>query len=266
MQSQEPLTVNVLVLPISQATTETLTDLFFHHALLVFIQVGSKRVLCPVNGELVGHADDLIIFPSGSMVTLENRPVLGHNYRATGVCFPRQMIDAVFPKQVSRREPIGIQHLPAARARFTQVLTTLQATLADSHLPAPIRQHRLLEPLIWLKHHGINLTPDDDNNPLTQVRQLIETDLSHPWRSGEVASHFGMSEATMRRWLMGSGQGFSKILQNTRLEHGLSLLQSTEIPISGVALDCGFKAPAHFSESFKKRFGIKPSEIRKRAG
>ena len=139
----------------------------------------------------------------------------------------------------------------------------MQATLKDTALPDPIRQHRFLEPLIWLKYNDIYLSPQEEERPLSKVRRLIQTDLSHPWRSNEVAEHFSMSEATMRRWLAKSGQGFSKILQNTRLEHGLSLLQSTNISILDIALSCGFKSPSHFSDSFRKRFEITPSEIRK---
>ena len=75
-------------------------------------------------------------------------------------------------------------------------------------------------------------------------------------------AHFAMSEATMRRWLSKSGQGFAKTLLNTRLEHGLSLLQTTDDRISEIALDCGFKTPSHFSDAFRKRFGIKPKDIR----
>ena len=260
---QASATSSVSVLSISQATTATFTDLYFQHTFLFFIQVGSKKVLCPINGELIGHAEDVMIFPPGAIVTMENRPVLGDDYRATGVCFPRHMIEAVFSNQKSRSESTGIQIVQASTGQPFQMLNTIQATLNNTEITEPIRQHRLLEPLIWLKYHGVHLSPHEEENPLSKVRRLIETDLSHPWRSSEVADYFAISEATMRRWLTKSGQGFSKILQNTRLEHGLSLLQSTDIPISEVAFDCGFKAPSHFSDSFKKRFGIKPSEIRK---
>lgn len=255
--------LDVSVLSISQATTATFTDLYFQHTFLFFIQVGSKRVLCPINGELIGHAADVIIFPPGSMVTMENRPVLDADYRATGVCFPHHMIKAVFANSNTNTEPVGIQIVQAGTDQPLQLLNTIQATLNDPRLPEPIRQHRLLEPLIWLKYHGIHLSPHEEEKPLSKVRRLIETDLSHPWRSNEVADHFAISEATMRRWLAKSGQGFSKILQNTRLEYGLSLLQSTDMPISDIALTCGFKTPSHFSDSFRKRFGIRPSEIRK---
>jgi len=255
--SNEP---GVFVLPISQATTATFTDLYFKTTFLFFIKVGSKRVLCPIQGELIGQAGDVIVFPLGSMVTLENRPVLTQRYQATGVSFPQSMVRTVFSKERLRSEPVGIQVIKAEEA--SQILNIIQITLNDTQLPTPLKQHRLLEPLIWLKHHGIYLSPQAEETPLSQVRQLIETDLSHPWRSTEVAEHFAISEATLRRWLAKSGQGFSKILQNTRLEHGLSLLQSTDFPISDIALACGFKAPSHFSDSFKKRFGIQPSAIR----
>ena len=255
-------TLNVSVLSISQATTATFTDLYFQYTFLFFIQVGSKRVLCPTNGELIGHAGDVMIFPPGSMVTMENRPVLGDDYRATGVCFPGHMIETVFSNEQSKSESAGIQIVQASTGQSFQILNTIQTTLNDTEIPEPIRQHRLLEPLIWLKYNGISLSPHEEEKPLSKVRRLIQTNLSHPWRSNEVAGHFAISEATMRRWLAKSGQGFSKILQNTRLEHGLSLLQSTDIPIAEIALNCGFKTPSHFSDSFKKRFGIKPSEIR----
>ncbi|MGD1900601.1 MAG: helix-turn-helix transcriptional regulator [Phormidesmis sp.] len=261
--------LEVSILSISQATAATFADLYFQYTFLVFIQTGSKRVLCPRNGELIGQTGDVMIFPTGSTVTLENRPMIGNDYRATGVCFPHRMIEAVFSKAVFSKEksnpaPDSIQIIQNCSEQSLQILNAIQTTLKDPELPEPIRQHRLLEPLIWLKYSGIYLSSHEEEKMLSKVRRLIQTDLSHPWRSNEVANYFAISEATMRRWLAKSGQGFSKILQNTRLEHGLSLLQSTDIPILEIAISCGFKTPSHFSGSFRKRFGIKPSEIRKR--
>ena len=260
--SQESINIQeISLLPISQATTATFTDLYFQYTSIFFILVGSKRVLCPINGELIGEAQDVLICPPGSSVTLENRPVCDQDYQAMGICFPQSMINTVFTQKPHK--PIGIQIIQNHPEQSQQILNSIQNTLEDPSLPIPIKQHRLLEPLIWLKYHSIQLSPDEDEKPLTKVRELIQTNLSHSWRSNEVAAHLAISEATMRRWLAKSGQGFSKILQNTRLEHGLSLLQSTQTPISEIALNCGFKTPSHFSDSFRKRFGIKPSEIRK---
>jgi AraC-like DNA-binding protein len=71
-----------------------------------------------------------------------------------------------------------------------------------------------------------------------------------------MAEHFAMSEATMRRWLSRTGHGFAKILLHTRLEYGLSLLQTTDAPISQIALDCGLKPHRIFRTPSKKGLGL----------
>lgn len=256
----------VSILTITQATAATFNDLFIRLTFLCFVQSGSKRVICPINGEMVGQEGDLLIFPPGSMVTLENRPLLNANYRAEGVYFAHELIETVFADQRHRGGPTGLQIVKVGPNRPFEILKLIQETLSDQALPTPIRQHRLLEPLIWLRHHGVRLPVQDDERPLSKLRNLIETDPGRPWRAANVADHFAMSEPTFRRWLAKSGYSFSKILRNTRLERGLTLLQTTDIPVSQIALDCGFTTPSHFSDSFRKRFGIKPMAIRSAAG
>lgn len=252
----------VSILPITQATTATFTDLYFRLTFLFFIQTGSKRVVCPHKGELIGEAGDLMVFPAGSMVTMENRPILDESYRADGVSFTSDLVDAVFAGQRPHRVSPGVQVLRADLHRPSEILDLIRDTIDNRALPPPIRQHRFLEPLIWLRCNGIRIPTQAEEQPLGRVRRLIETDLSHPWRIPEVAERFGMSEATLRRWLGKSGGSFSNILLSTRLEKGLALLQTTHVPISHIALECGFKTPSHFSDAFKKRFGIMPKGIR----
>lgn len=252
----------VSVFSISQATSATFTDLYFRLTFFFFIQRGTKRVLTLTNDEMFGEEGDLVILPPGSMITMENRTVLNGNFRALGVCFPHDLIEKVYADLPTPIEARGVQVLRAENYDLSIILKLIQDTLNDDTLPSSIRQHRLLEPLIWLREQGIHLPVQVQDQPISKVRTLIETDLSYAWRSDEVAKHFAMSEATMRRWLSVSGQGFAKILLNTRLEHGLSLLQTTDDRIAHIAMDCGFKTPSHFSDAFRKRFGIKPKDIR----
>lgn len=252
----------VSVFSISQATSATFTDLYFRLTFFFFIQRGTKRVLTLTNDEMFGEEGDLVILPPGSMITMENRTVLNGNFQALGVCFPHDLIEKVYADLPTPIEARGVQVLRAENYDLSIILKLIQDTLNDDTLPSSIRQHRLLEPLIWLREQGIHLPVQVQDQPISKVRTLIETDLSYAWRSDEVAKHFAMSEATMRRWLSVSGQGFAKILLNTRLEHGLSLLQTTDDRIAHIAMDCGFKTPSHFSDAFRKRFGIKPKDIR----
>lgn len=252
----------VSIFTISQATTATFVDLYFRLTFFFFIKRGSKRVFTRGQGEMVGEEGDLMIFPPAFIVTMENRPVMGANYRALGVCFPHDMIDAVYDGLPIPAEARGVQIVRGSIHRPADILALIQGTIENPDLPNSVREHRLLEPLIWLREQGIFLPTNVEDQPLSRVRKLIETDLSRPWMAEEVAAHFAMSEATMRRWLSKTGQGFAKVLLYTRLEHGLSLLQTTDAQISQIALECGFKTPSHFSDAFRKRFGIKPKDIR----
>lgn len=258
--SEDPLDA-VAMYQITQATSATFTDLYLRLTFLFFIESGSKRVITPTQ-DVIGEEGDLLIFPAGSMVTMENRPVLDREYRAIGVAFPEPIVSHVFAPKTAVTEPGHVEILRASRHAPLELLSLLRATLDDPTLPGVIREHRLLEPLVWLRAHGSHLSPSTEEAPLARVRRLIETDLSHPWRAEEVAGALAMSEATMRRWLRRSDQSFAKILMNTRLEHGLNLLQTTDQPISAIALDCGFKTPSHFAEAFRRRFAIAPKQIR----
>lgn len=255
----------VSIFPITQATTATFTELYFRLTFFFFIQRGSKYVFSPKQGEMLGEEGDLMIFPPGSLVTMENRPVMEGDYRALGVCYTHDLINSVFSDLPKTRAAKGVQIVRAAEHSSSEILSLIQDTLDNDALPGTIRDHRLLEPLLWLREQGFYLPTQVEDDPISQVRSLIETDLSHSWMADEVAGHFAMSGATMRRWLSKNGQGFARILLYTRLEHGLSLLQTTDAQVSEIALKCGFKTPSHFSDAFRKRFGIKPKDIRSAA-
>ncbi|MEM1286024.1 MAG: AraC family transcriptional regulator [Pseudomonadota bacterium] len=255
----------VSIYQITQATTATFTELYFRLTFLFFIQRGSKYVLSPTQGEMEGHEGDLMIFPPGSIVTMENRPVMNADYRALGVCFTHDLVDSVFADVPKSDVASGVQIVRAKEHNPSDILSLIQETLDNDSLPETIKQHRLIEPLLWLRGKEFYLPTKVQDDPISQIRSLIETDLSHSWMAGEVAQHFAMSEATMRRWLSKTGQGFAKILLNTRLEYGLTLLQTTDAQVSQIALECGFKTPSHFSDAFRKRFGIKPKDIRSAA-
>ena len=104
----------VSIYQISQATTATFTDLYFRLTFLFFVHSGSKRVLHPTKGELIGEVGDMMIFPAGSIVTMENRPVLNSDYRAVGISFADELVSAVFTGQRTNTPPDSIEIIRAA--------------------------------------------------------------------------------------------------------------------------------------------------------
>ena len=55
------------------------------------------------------------------------------------------------------------------------------------------------------------------------------------------------------KWLMGK-----------RLNHALHLLTNMGKTVSEAAFESGFESPAHFSRSFRQRFGASPVDVKKR--
>ncbi len=252
----------ISVFSISQATTATLVDVYINDTSIFFIQNGSKKIQISREQQIIGDVGDIIILPPDSTITMENRTWSGIDYKAIGMTFPHEIIKDIFSETSNYIEDKTPQLISPSREDGEFIVKTIQQIQHVKDVPEAIVQHRLIEPLIWLKSLGVKLSTPRDITAIAQVRSLIETDLERTWRSEDVAQYFAMSEATMRRWLAKSNISFSKLLKNARLEKGLSLLQTTETSISEIAYICGFSTPSHFSESFKDRFNVSPRAIR----
>ncbi len=61
-----------------------------------------------------------------------------------------------------------------------------------------------------------------------------------------------------------TGQTISEFIESVRLKQAMYLLSYPTLSVSDIAYDTGFKSPALFSRSFKKHFGITPSEFSRR--
>lgn len=247
---------------ITQATSQIFRDLYVYNTMLILVEAGSKCVRLEEDNELDIGVGELLIFPSSTFITIENRITSGSDYRALCVSYPDEMIEAAFGPPQSKPSgnaaiTIGKCPLPLANA-----ISTLETVSESEAIPTDILQHRLMEPLIWLKSMGVELSAPDEKSLDCRLRDLIASEPSRKWRSQEVAATLGCSEATLRRRLSECSTTFSEILTSVRLEHGLTLLQTTSTPISQIALDCGYSTPSHFSDAFKGRFNIQPKLIR----
>ncbi|MDR6145857.1 AraC-like DNA-binding protein [Sphingomonas sp. SORGH_AS870] len=254
----------VVAVTIGQATAMPMDDVFISRAFVCLVQSGEKQIHHPAFGSILARPGDVVAFPAGALVTMENRPTRDKHYRAEGLFYPPELIALVFGDAAARSQGGGVPQVLAGDPEAAAVFDHLADTLSNDTLPAAIRRHRAIEPLVWLHDKGVHL-PYASDGPLQRLRALIDADLAHPWRAAEVATALAMSEATFRRWLGHAGLRFSVVLRNARLERGLLMLQTSADPVSRIALECGFLTPSHFTEAFRGRFGHPPRAIRNRA-
>jgi signal transduction histidine kinase/AraC-like DNA-binding protein/CheY-like chemotaxis protein len=99
-----------------------------------------------------------------------------------------------------------------------------------------------------------------------RVRRVI---LEHLYEDNELsveqlAREVAMSRSQLYRRLKDeAGVSPSDLLRLVRLEEAAKLLRAGESNVSEVAFAVGFNSLAHFSRSFRARFGVSPSELRR---
>jgi AraC-like DNA-binding protein len=96
-----------------------------------------------------------------------------------------------------------------------------------------------------------------------RVAQLVSLEPAREWEAAEVCRRLAIGESTLRRRLQEEGTGFREVMEETRLVAGLALLQETFWPVGQVALAVGYRSQSRFSERFKLRFGLTPSELKR---
>ncbi len=59
---------------------------------------------------------------------------------------------------------------------------------------------------------------------------------------------------------------FTDYLNNLRIQHAIKFMKEKSIPVSEIALKCGFSDPFYFSKVFKRITGKTPTEFKKTSG
>ncbi|QQP93467.1 helix-turn-helix transcriptional regulator (plasmid) [Skermanella sp. TT6] len=219
--------------------------------------------------------DGTAVAPAGWFVALRagERPNIANlpdpatgRYRAVALTFDRETLAVpALPCPASRRVPPGYAVLPDDPA-LAESFVHAVAGLASPVLSGELARHRLAEVLLALAERGVGWSPADAEGPIQRVRLMISARPQLPWSAADAARLLGISEATLRRRLAAEGTCFREILAESRLSHGLGLLQTTRAGIAEVALACGYDSPSRFSGRFRERFGMPPSEVRGREG
>ena len=94
---------------------------------------------------------------------------------------------------------------------------------------------------------------------LSQVIQMMESNIEDPMSPADLAEEVGMStrqlERLFRRYLNRSPKRYYMEL---RLQKARNLLMQTDMSVINVALACGFASPSHFSKCYRAHYNTTP--------
>lgn len=164
---------------------------------------------------------------------------------------------------------LSLNNLPAL-SRFNEVgriIKCIYTELSEKEVAFQARvNHQIDELLIQITRKMTQQTHSTRDFPktFTELEVLLRRDLAHQWTVEEMAGLVGMG-TTLFTEKVKSYSGFSPInyLINIRISEAIKLLKRADITVTNIALDTGFYSSQHFSTTFKKLTGYRPSEFRK---
>lgn len=238
-----------------------------HQPSIVLVLKGTKRIAFSSRSERF-DVGDLALLPAGSELLMENIPCSRQQeYLALCLGFAPATVERFLASYGSHldwseqrdvlmaKAPQSFTHIIKQRVNWcmegdqdNQILNDLQ----QQEILSVCGYHNLLGLLLQLKHPSWR----------QRVSGIISLDLSSKWKFGDVCRKLNVSESGLRRNLQAEGTSFSDLLEQARLVAGLALLQETSQPVSQVAAAVGYQSQSRFTERFKQRFGITPSQLK----
>ncbi len=130
----------------------------------------------------------------------------------------------------------------------------------------------------WFLHRDVALATSPQRASLTQrygihrqdviyALELMESNIATPLDRAAIAKRVGLSTRQIDRLFASLlGASFADHYRTLRLDRARNLLMQSTLPITEVALACGFANASHFSRAYSAKFGIPPRRDRVQAG
>jgi len=153
---------------------------------------------------------------------------------------------------------------------------------ADAYISKPFDNELLITQIINLLESRKNLREsfvsinevweekvdqmDIDKKLILKAAQIIESNISNINFSVEtLASELGLSRTTLHRKLKSlTNQSATEFIRYERLKHAVKLLKSGNYRLNEISYAVGFNSHNYFTTSFKKQYGMTPSEFVKK--
>lgn len=104
-----------------------------------------------------------------------------------------------------------------------------------------------------------------DIEALNVARAILDSDLANPPTVADLALRVGLNRNKLFYGFKSLfGVSISEHLQERRIARGHALLVDTDMPISEIAMEIGFRHQCNFSTAFRARHRMTPSQLRAR--
>ena len=223
--------------------------------LLIVILSGSKEL--GRDNEIVCHSGDFIFLADNPAIKMRNIP-RENEYFALIIEFDYQDFNGLQINAYSK------QHYCIGKTTSTLEKCLQQFVESSSWAPTQLWSLRKREVLALICHMGYSevLSMLGDHKIGHRLHDMFCEQSYDELTIDDICKQLAMSESTLRRKLKSEGTSVQEIKDQARLGLGLHLLQTTRDSIGLIAETCGYQSQSRFTERFKGRFGLTPSELR----
>ena len=241
-----------------------------HHTLSLYVADGYECYQkVPGGWKNGGGPDRFCIMPRQYESTWDVRSDLSfvHFY-----CTDRHLRQVV--EQTWDRSPVAINLEPRAFAEDPQITLLYRRFLLDCNWQERANQLALSSATTLLMSHLVQrysqlqwalpkvrggLAPA----VARRVKEYIEQHLDKPLLLADLAAQAGLSEFHFARMFKhDTGLAPHQFVMHTRLQQAEKLLRHSLLPLTQIALECGFSSASHFSNRFKAAYGFAPMQMR----
>lgn len=256
------LHVNFVSISLSKDDKDWANIFHTHHFTELFLVVGGKgSFLMPGKTQTV-QAGDLVIIPPYVEHTEKSTPGSPLEYYVIGiegVSFRKENTEELFQSIIHLQKPLMITDL------FKQIMYEVQNPTPESRMIC----QNFLEILILriMRSQRLIVEPSETEHFMkecAQIKEYLETHYSEPITLDTLTRFTHMSKFylahTFTKYV---GQSPIQFLNNKRIEIACSQLINTDFSISLIASQSGFTSQSYFSQVFRRRLGMSPSEYKR---
>jgi pimeloyl-ACP methyl ester carboxylesterase/AraC-like DNA-binding protein len=228
-----------------------------HHSFVATFEGPSKGVHCCLN--LIDAVKDFNVQLAFGIHIREGAVDEAHFISEETRDFNALILEPALPNQILITQAVKYL-LSGAGLSFVKFRTIFGSETSESFS------------LYEVTDHTSDHITSDANNPkqllqndsfLENVLQIIENHLDNEsFGVDMLCREMGMSERQLQRKLKAiTNKSPNQLISSVRLHRSKELLLGRKCNIAEIAYQTGFAHPSYFSKSFKKEFGLSPSEL-----
>lgn len=247
------------ILPFSVYTStkeQVLLNVPIAKPILVVVLNGEKEI--GIDSRIICNSGDFIFLSDSPSISIRNIPK-NQSYFALIIEFDEQDFKDLDVSQLNKKHfCIG---------KTTPTLACCLQQFVESSLWAPeelwsLRKREIIELLCHMGYQEI-LSMVGKSTVGRRLNDIFCNHGFHDLTIEYICEQLALSESTLRRKLKLEGTGVQEIKDQARLGRGLHLLQTTSDSVGLIAEICGYQSQSRFTDRFKRRFGLTPSELRR---